>query len=171
MLKKIKNMKKILILILIVPFFSFGQEFEFKYINTDQLRKEIHLSDKEVDPIYIYLKNNYQSTSEKKNVQMYDYPDYSICSFQQEFNHLIKYSVKSCQEAGGITTIIEIPKNIKKSKLINWIEKIYDLNLTDVTNSWNSNKTVYGPGDGEAGCYYEIKESQNTYLIENYCGC
>ncbi|TQI71185.1 hypothetical protein JM79_2112 [Gramella sp. Hel_I_59] len=163
-------MKDFLLLILIFPTFLIAQDFELKNVNAAQIRKEIKSSGEELDPIYIYLTNNYKPTSERESVQKYDYLDYSICAFEQEFENVIKYSTKSCQEAGGITNTIQLPK-IQKSSITNWIEKIYKAELTDIPNVWNSDQTIYGPEGGEAGCYYEIKENENNYTIENYCGC
>jgi hypothetical protein len=53
---------------------------------------------------------------------------------------------------------LELPI-ISEGKIKYWIGKIYDLGLTEIPNEWYKN--IYGPVDGEAGCYYELKRGKN----------
>ncbi|TCK64769.1 hypothetical protein DFQ05_2506 [Winogradskyella wandonensis] len=160
----------VLILFLIIPLFGIGQNFELKKPIVAELNAELKKTNYSQDVTFLYLNRNYKAESEKLDVKKYDYPDYSICAFTQKFEHGIVYSEEQCKEAGGITTKLTLPKTDKKS-IIQWVELIFKSSPMDIEHGWNSEKTKFGPTDDGAGCYFEIKETENNTEIEMYCGC
>ncbi|APU09685.1 hypothetical protein A5M85_05120 [Cellulophaga lytica] len=160
----------IIILFLIFPIFGTAQNFELKKPNVEELNAELKKTNYSQDVTYLYLNRNYKTESEKLEIKKYDYPDYSICAFKQKFENGIVYSEEQCREAGGITTKLILPKTEKES-LIQWVELIFKSSPMDIKHGWNSEKTKFGPTDNGAGCYFEIKETENNTEIDMYCGC
>ena len=122
------------------------------------------------DVIYMYLIRNYDSIAKKREIIYYDYSDYNICSFNQDFENEINYSIEQCREAGGTSISLVLPKTDRQS-LTEWIELIFQSSPMDIEHSWNSYKTIFRPTDQGVGCYFEIKETESNTLLENYCGC
>jgi len=121
--------------------------------------------------IYNYLSNNYEPAGEKFEVEYYDWDKSKICSFSQEFKTGIKYSEFECKEAGGITVELELPK-INRKHLMNWIERIYEVDKMNIgPNVWKNDNTKFEPKEVNPGCYYKIEEKENSTLVELYCGC
>ncbi|MFD2564805.1 hypothetical protein [Aquimarina rubra] len=160
----------IIILFLTLPILNFGQNFALKEPNVMELKAELKKNNNADDVVYVYLQRNYKQSSDKANVKNYEYTDYSICAFEQDFENEITYSVEKCREAGGISTTLILPKS-KKSSVIKWIEQIFKSSPMDIEHGWNKEKTKYGPTDNGVGCYYEIKETENNTKIDMYCGC
>ena len=160
----------IFFIIVSVGHYSTGQNLELAEPNKNELREAYQNDKNGFDIIYHYLVKNYKSTSEKTKIRRLDYDEFKICAFEQEFEHGIKFSTESCQEAGGISIKLEFPK-IGKQEIKSWVEKIYDADLSDIPNEWYKEKNIYGPVGGEAGCYYELKEFDKTWVIDIYCGC
>lgn len=163
-------MKFILIILLAIPALSFSQAFKLIAPDARNLNEELKRLDYSGDIIYLYLIHNYDSVSGKSKVVRYDYPDYSICAFDQEFSGGIHYSMEQCMEAGGVTVSLTLPKSDRKS-VIKWIELIFESAPLDIEHGWNKEKTKFQPLDNGVGCYFEIKETKNNTIIENYCGC
>lgn len=90
--------------------------------------------------------------------------------FRQSFDFGIRYYSYKCDEAGGLTTELTLPK-VEKADLKNWIEKIYDADLTEVPNEWYEDGITYGSIDREVGCYYEIRIENESWIVRAYCGC
>lgn len=149
---------------------AFGQLFQLIEPNLTELKKTHSVENNENDIIYLYLKRNYKPVTTKTNIQKSDYNTSQICAFEQVFEYKIKYSIDFCDEEGGITTKLRLPK-IEKQKIITWIEKIHAVNYSNAPYEWNNEKNIYSPVGGEAGCYYELKESNNEWNIEIFCGC
>ena len=152
------------------PILIFSQDFKIAKPNVDELKLEMKRTRYTKDVVYLYLNRNYDSIAKKREVIHYDYPDYSICSFNQDFENGINYSVEQCKEAGGISISIVLPKTDRQS-LIQWIELIFQSSPMDIEHSWNSDKSKFRPTDDGVGCYYEIKETDANTLVKNYCGC
>lgn len=146
------------------------EKFTFIEPNIIKLKKQVK-SKQNSEVIYNYLSNNYQPSGDKFELEYYDWDKSKICSFSQEFKTGIKYSVFECKEAGGITIELELPK-ISRKHLMNWIEKIYEVDKTDIeSNIWKDNNSKFEPKEINPGCYYKIKEKDNSTLVELYCGC
>jgi len=93
------------------------------------------------------------------------------CAFKQKFNNNIIYSTFGCKEESGTSIELEIPK-IKRSDLIAWIEKIYEIDKMDTNeNFWKENNSKFEPKEAVPGCYFKIEEKTATTLITLYCGC
>jgi|SRR5690606_9111755 len=163
-------MKLSVLLILIFPILTFGQSFKLPEPNVKELKDKMVKSDYTKEVVYLYLIQNFDTISKKREIINYDYPDYSICSFNQNFENDINYSLEKCKEAGGLSVLLMLPKTDRQS-LIKWIELIYKSAPMDIEHTWNSSKTKFGPTDEGVGCYFEIKETERNTLIENYCGC
>ena len=164
-------MKNIFAVILfLIPILTFSQNFKIAEPNVDELKAEIKRTNYSEDVIYIFLTRNYDSIANKRERIYYDYPDYSICSFNQDFENGINYSIEQCREAGGVSISLVLPKTGRQS-LVKWIEGIFKSSPMDIEHGWNSDKSKYGPTDNGAGCYFEIKETDKNTIIENYCGC
>ncbi len=164
------KLRFLIILFLIFPILGIAQNFELKKPNVAELNAELKKTNYTQDVTYLYLNRNYKAESEKLDVKKYDYPDYSICAFKQKFKSGIIYSEEQCREAGGITTKLTLPKTDNES-LIQWVELIFKSSPMDIEHGWNSEKTKFGPTDNGAGCYFEIKETENSTEIDMYCGC
>ena len=156
-----------LIVILSVQFIalgSFGQNFELKNADTTKLKVVERVMDYSESLGYLYLKDNYKMTSDRDSIEYYDWlPEKEICAYSQAFENGIRYSVRQCREAGGITEKIILPK-IETSKLKSFIELLF----WDESNTWTT-ELKYEP-DG-AGCYYEIIQTESNSIIDIYCGC
>lgn len=149
---------------------TFGQGFNPIEPNVIKLKKQIS-SGENSEVIFHYLINNYKMTSKKSDLEYYEWDKSKICAFTQEFENGIKYSVFECKEAGGITVELELPK-IKRTELMKWIEKIYEVDKTEIDqNVWKENNSKFEPKEVNPGCYYKIEEKEKTTLIELYCGC
>jgi len=166
--KVLKNI--LLITLVLIGVSSYGQNFKLIDPKKDDLR-EAYENDKDGnDIIYYYLIQNYKPVSEKNNIKKIDYGEFNICAFDQTFEYGIKFSTDSCQEAGGINMVLELPK-ISEETVKLWIEKIYDTDSSQIPNEWYKGKNTYGPVDEGAGCYYELKSGDNKWIINIYCGC
>tara|TARA_R110000751_G_scaffold94893_1_gene185294 strand:+ start:15522 stop:16016 length:495 start_codon:yes stop_codon:yes gene_type:complete len=158
------------IIIFLFPIIIFSQNFKIAKPNATELNAEMKRTNFAEDVIYMYLNRNYDSIAKKREVIYYNYPDYSICSFNQNFENGINYSIEQCKEAGGISISLVLPKTDRES-LNQWIELIFKSSPMDIEHSWNSDKSKFEPTDKGVGCYYEIKETESNTIVENYCGC
>lgn len=164
-------MKNILVIILfLVPILTFSQNFKIAEPNVEELNAEIKRTNNSDNVIYLFLIRNYDSITKKREIIYYDFPDYNICSFNQDFENGINYSIEQCREAGGASISLVLPKTNKQS-LVKWINGIFESSTMDIEHGWNSNETKFGPTDNGAGCYFEIKETDKNTIVENYCGC
>ncbi len=144
------------------------QNFNLVPPNKAALKKAVENDKEGNDIVYHYLILNYKPTSDKENVQTFDYDDSMICAFNQSFDNKILFSTSSCSESGGAQVTLQLPK-INKTEVKKWIELMYDASLTNMPNQWN--KDTYGPTDQEAGCYYTLIDKDDFWKIEIYCGC
>jgi len=158
------------IFLLVFPLLISAQNFELKKPNVEELKRKAELSKHTEEVIHLYFINNYKPTSEKTKVKKFDFEDYSICSYEQTFDNQIKYYINKCEEGGGISIRVTLPK-IETKNLKNWIEEIYKAESSDIKNKWYVGKNIYGPIDEEVGCYYEIKAEKSSWTIDIYCGC
>ncbi len=157
-------------ILLLLPILIFSQNFKIAEPNVAELKAEMQRTKYAEDVIYLYLNQNFDSIAKKREVIYYNYPEYSICSFNQGFENGINYSIEQCKEAGGISVSLTLPKTDRQS-LIKWIEGIFKSSPMDIEHGWNSDKSKFGPTDDGAGCYFEIKETDKNTMVENYCGC
>jgi len=147
-----------------------AQDFELKDPDIIALKEKTESKDSSEEITYLYFLENYKPTSEKTKVEKSDYLEDNICSFEQTFENKIRYSVNNCDEEGGNTIQISLPK-IEKEKVKKWIEKIYSIKAGEVKNEWYTGKDIYGPVDKGAGCYYEITSKRKNWIITIFCGC
>ncbi|WP_053990045.1 hypothetical protein [Mangrovimonas sp. TPBH4] len=157
-------------ILFIIPILTFSQDFIIAQPNIDELKAEMKRTNYADDVIYLFLNLNYDSISKKREITYYDYLDYSICSFNQDFENGINYSIEQCKEAGGATISLVLPKT-KRESLVKWIEGIFKSSPMDIQHGWNLDKSKFGPTDNGAGCYFEINETNENTLVKNYCGC
>ena len=149
---------------------TFGQDFNPIEPNIIKLKEQIS-SGENTEVIFHYLINNYKVTSKKYDLEYYEWEKSKICAFTQEFENGIKYAIFECKEAGGITIKLELPK-IKRTELMKWIEKIYEVDKMEIDqNVWKENNSKFEPKEVNPGCYYKIEEEEKITLIELYCGC
>ncbi len=157
-------------LFFLIPIFIFSQDFEIAKPKVEALKAEIKRTNYTKDAIYLYLTQNYDSIAQKQEEIYFDFPDYGICSFSQDFKNGINYSIQKCREAGGVSISLVLPKTNRQS-LVKWIEGIFESSLMNIEHGWNVDKSKFGPTDNGAGCYFEIKETDKNTIVENYCGC
>ncbi|RAI84690.1 hypothetical protein [Algoriphagus yeomjeoni] len=160
----------LLLIAVIFPLLSYSQNFSLIEPNIKELKADLGKSDFVEDIFYLYLTRNYKVESEKFEIKNFEYPDYGICSFKQSFHFGISYYSYKCDEAGGLTTELTLPK-IDVADLKNWIEKIYYADLTEIPNEWYEDGVTYGPIDREVGCYYQIMLENESWIVSAYCGC
>ena len=165
-------MKRVLILALFLLSIvsGYSQEVTLKTPNRQKIDSIMKLSNVSIEPIYVYLQQHFEATTEKQNVKTLEYSENVICSFTQEFENGIFYKEENCSEEGGGSLSVSF-KSVNRKSLENWIEKI--LRILDETNDniWNKERTQYYPKDQGAGCYFEIKSENNETKVEVYCGC
>jgi hypothetical protein len=164
--------KKIVLTFILFSFSSFvvSQNFNFIEPNVLELKEKISKV-KNTEPIFNYLKNNYSITSEKFEKQFFEWETSEECAFKQKFNNNIIYSTFDCKEASGTSIELEIPK-IKRSDLMTWIEKIYEIEkMANNENVWKENNSKFEPKEAVPGCYFKIEEKIETTFITLYCGC
>jgi len=164
-------MKSIPILFLLL-FTTVGltQELTLPKVNFKLIQKEYENSGYSEELIYLYLSNTFDSLDIKRDTVFYNYPDYSICSFSQDFEYGIRYNIEQCKEAGGVSVVVVLPQS-EQSSIIDLIETLYKVDRTEIENEWNKEKSKYRPRDEGVGCYYEIIDQENSTVIKNYCGC
>ncbi|MDC8006145.1 SH3 domain-containing protein [Aureisphaera galaxeae] len=137
----------------------------------EKLKKQIAISDQNTEVIYNYLINNYKPLGEKSELEYYEWDNKMLCSFSQEFEPGIKYSIFECKEAGGTTVELKLPR-INRKKLMKWVEQIYEVGKMDIDqNVWKENNTKFEPKKTNPGCYFKIEEKGQATLVELYCGC
>lgn len=162
---------KNLFILLFFPFFCFSQDFVIPKPNIEELEAELNSREFLSDEVYLYLIKNFDSIASKKDLKYYDYDSNSICSFNQGFDKNINYfTYNQCNEEGGSSSILTLPKTDRKSLII-WVEQIFKIYPTDIDHSWNSEMTIFRPTDEGAGCYYEIIEKKSSTMVKIYCGC
>ncbi len=147
-----------------------GQNFQLSEPDISKLKEQVSSSaNKEV--IYHYLTNNYAPTSEKYDMEYYEWDTSALCAFKENFQNGIIYSVRQCEEAGGIRAALELPKT-ERAGLMNWIEAIYEVNKMDMDqNVWKENNSKFEPRESDPGCYFKIKEKESSTLVDLHCGC
>lgn len=165
-------MKKQIVTFLLISFSFIGFSQNFSLIEPNILKlKEENSKGKNTEPILNYLKNNYNTNSEKLERQFLEWETTKECAFKQKFKNNIIYSVFNCKEALGMTIELEMPK-IKRKELMLWIEKIYEVDkIDDEENIWKENNSKFEPKEAIPGCYYKIKERNKTTFVSLYCGC
>ena len=147
-----------------------GQNFELAEVDISKLREQL-VSAQNKEVMHLYLKDNFKATSEKYDLEYYEWDSASLCGFKEEFENGITYSVRQCEEAGGIRAELELPK-MERAELMKWIEDIYQVNQMDMEpNVWKENNSSFEPKDSEGGCYFNIKEKENSTLVDLFCGC
>ena len=139
------------------------QEFTLKTPDTLALKKLFGQTDYYESMLYLYLKRNYQATSEKDSIEYSKEKPNRICSFHQTFENEMQYYVWECSIEGGLRESIEFPK-VELETVRNFIELLFH----DEWNTWVSDYK-YEP-DG-AGCYYQIEQEEKSTIIDIYCGC
>lgn len=162
---------KLTLLIIFFPLISFGQIFQLVEPDVNRLKDDYDKFNFRDEPIYLYLVSHYDSSGSKTAIKKFEFPDYSICSFNQNFQNHISYSIDQCREAKGVSVTLTFPKagrqNVRK-----WIEQIHKVTEAgDIEHGWNDDKTEFGPVDQGAGCYYMINETEISTIVKNYCGC
>jgi hypothetical protein len=130
------------------------------------------------DIFYTYLKKKYRITRSVYYDNRSEDEFYDTCSFIEVFDNKIVYEYINCNEEGGATKTIYIPKiSTEKARVI--MDVLFDLNpekSTDTSvyyegNVWMSDTENEPKGEG-VGCYYEIEQTQTMTIIKNtYCGC
>lgn len=162
---------KLLIFILFnfIAISIFSQDFAFKNFDPQKLQADVKSKVEFVEPIYLYLTQNYDSLGAKFDLKTDEYEADYVCSFKQKFGSDILFEINSCGE-GGSGIDIAIPKTENKF-ITTWIEDIYKSSATELINVWNEQMTKYYPEDEGAGCYYEIKQEENRTVITTFCGC
>ena len=165
-------MKNLIFVFIFSSFTSlfFGQDFNLIEPNIPKLKEQIS-SGRNTEIIFHYLTNNYKPTSDKYDLEYYDWDSSKLCAFTQEFENGIKYSVFECKEAGGISVDLELPK-IKRTELMKWVEKIYEVDKMDIDqNVWKEDNSKFEPKEVNPGCYFKIEERESTTYVGLYCGC
>lgn len=159
--------KKIIFFLIIIPIIGYSQNFKLITPDVQGLKEELVLNNsKEI--MYTYLLQEYKKIGQKKKIKKYEYNQSEICAFEQEFYGGITYTIDQCPEESGINYSITFPKTDRK-KLMEWVEIMDSNDLSEVENSWNTNK--YRPSDEGVGCYYSIKETDINSIVEVWCGC
>ena len=147
-----------------------AQEFEIKQPNLDKIQSQLE-SEPNQEPFYFYLTNNYKPTSEKYEVEYYDWNSSEICSFSQDFENNIRYTIWQCKEAGGISVEIQLP-HVLRENLMPLIESLDNIeNFPVEPNVWKENNSKYEPSETVPGCYYEIENNEPGVRLKIYCGC
>ena len=165
-----KKKSCLIILLSLLSFETYSQEFEIKKPNIEKIKGQVKLDFKN-EGIYYYLINNYNPTSELYEKEFYEWEKESICSFKRNFENNIKYSVFQCKEAGGILVTVKFPKTSRKN-IMSWIEQMYEVDKMDIDeNIWKENNSKFEPREINPGCYYKILETDKNTIVDLYCGC
>lgn len=159
----------VLLLLLLASVFAHAQQFKLKPINKAQISKA--MADGREDEIYVYLEQNYKTVGKRTGVKLDDeFESKPICAFTQKFENGIVYKTHGCGEAAGLEVIVTFPetgtKDVKK-----WVEDLYGAPTDGIKNVWDKTGLIYGPEDEGAGCYYTIKQSGKSTIVEMWCGC
>lgn len=152
-----------LIFILLLSQSSWSQ-FSFEEPDTSKIRRIQKENEYEKSIALIYLTQNYKTVGEKDSVKHYTWTeDKSICSYYQYFENNIEYFIYHCDEAKGVKEVIKFPKvSIEKAKA--FVNTLFH----DENNYWETEFSYHPDG---AGCYYIIKQTENSTTIDLWCGC
>lgn len=121
-------------------------------------------SDMEINSLgYLYLKENYIPITGKTDLEYEEWDLENPCSFSENFENGIKYSVTHCGEEGGMDEDLVFPL-MELDAVKRFINDLF----YDEQNVWSSDYH-YAP-DG-VGCHYEIIQSEENTTISIYCGC
>lgn len=141
-----------------------AQTFELPYPDTLKIEKQIKETDYQHSSLYYYLLNNFGKVGLKDSVRFLSQTN-QYCAYKQYFNHDISLRTHTCEEVGRDERIV-FPK-IESKALHPLIEAFFKTN----DNSWQTDE-YYGPKeDGEAGCYINIIQNENSTVLDYYCGC
>ncbi len=112
---------------------------------------------------YQYLLSNYDSLGTKSELGYSEYDADYLCSFRQDFSNGLSYSQDYCGEEGGSEEKMRLP-------IVPYpvLKALINLLFFEPSNSWVSPLSYEADG---AGCYYEIIPSEESILIDIYCGC
>ena len=88
-----------------------------------------------------------------------------VCAFKQFFESNIQFYSIMCGESGGRDELV-IPK-VNQQEIIQLLELLLDIDYE--ISAWNSDSTLLNT-DG-AGCFVEIIDQQETWLITITCSC
>lgn len=147
----------------LVLFFScliiVGQTNKLPTPTTNFIKKAIKSSD--TDELYF---TKYIGKKSERVIERYD--SKSVCAKEIEFKTGIKYKTNSCNEMSVEVEII-FP-NYSKNEVVKFVEWFYNNGY----NKWNKSRTRYQPKvDGDAGCYFEIKEVKGKVILTYSCSC
>ena len=161
-------MVRFLFFILLLSCFSCNEAFVLKQPDSKALTALARQGEFYGDVVHLYLTENYDSTSGKKDIKYLDYdPEYE-CGFTQEFEGGIVFRKESCLEAGGVNWALDIP-NVNETEIKQWVERLYAAELPDWPGEWTS-EWEYGTQGGEAGCYYSLVQKADHWQVVIWCG-
>ena len=147
-----------------------AQEFQLITPDTDKIQQQLIDSDYQEEAIYYYLINNFKQVSGFYETKSFAWDTEALCSYAQDFEEGIRYTINECGESGADLKIT-FPK-VKREKIMTWIEQIHSVYESENdTNVWSDDHTTYQPSEMLPGCYYEIQETNYTTSVTIYCGC
>lgn len=156
---------------IVLLFFSLGLPAQkaFQPVNPDvQKMRQLLEKDYSINNNLIYFDSNYKAVTGKTDIKLDADFDNIECGFTKKYEPGITYIFENCGEAKPQREKIIFPKISSKS-LKNWIELLYQSNLTEIKNVWH-NENEYSPHDREAGCYYKIIQGKKKTTIDIWCG-
>lgn len=155
-------MNKLLLITIILSFnclTCLGQTNKLPIPTNSFITKAIKSDDSEI----LYF-TKYIGKKSERVLERYD--SKSVCAKEFEFKTGIKYKTNSCNES-SIEVEIIFP-NYSKNDVIKFVEWFFN----DGYNQWNKSKTIYQPKEeGDAGCYFEIKELKGKVILTYSCSC
>ncbi|MFY0604819.1 MAG: hypothetical protein JXQ93_12845 [Flavobacteriaceae bacterium] len=158
-----------LIFTFIICFPCICQEtFTLKKPDVQKIHQTLQESDYLKSAIFLYLENNYGKNSQKKIIKK-DSDGITECGFSKVFQHNIEYEIEQCNEVSYEIQKITFPKTSMEA-IKKWVELIYEAGFTKIKNVWYPNENKYGPKDKEAGCYFQIKQTKDTTIVNIWCG-
>jgi hypothetical protein len=123
----------------------------------------IEKAQKENDTEALYF-TKYLGKKTERIIEKYD--SKNACAKEYEFKTGIIYQTNSCNET-SIEAEIIFP-NYSKNEVVKFVEWFFKNNYS----KWNKSKTIYQPKeDGDAGCYFEIKELKGKVILIYSCSC
>ncbi|NQY06378.1 MAG: hypothetical protein HRT68_09395 [Flavobacteriaceae bacterium] len=157
-------------LLLLFSLNTTSTDFNLVMPNNEKIQEQLLESDYQEEAIYYYLINNFKTVSEIYATQFFEWDTNTLCTYTQDFENSIQYSIYECGESGS-NLKVTFPK-MQKENLMKWVEKIHAVyEMEENSNVWKEKNTRYEPEFLEPGCYYEILETENSMSVQIYCGC
>ena len=88
-------------LLLLFSLNTTSTDFNLVMPNNEKIQEQLLESDYQEEAIYYYLINNFKTVSEIYATQFFEWDTNTLCTYTQDFENSIQYSIYECGESGS----------------------------------------------------------------------